>query len=538
MKRILLTFFVIFIFYTSFSQKVLDAPFVMQKLSVNQPYPANYNTWQLMDTSIDEGKPFYNVSHLYTEPEYARVRVLRTIDYTNNPHFAEDIERLAWVKRDSVWILNKDGELSEVDIKNDYSFKPHLPWWVRKFLGVNIRAIQNHPKEYTYAKMAYSRFEESIMQHIEKGDILINKAGILQLNREYIPEIFQTFPLNELIFERMQQGFVTAYNDQNFTLPLTRLESLLKVPNKEIIRGIRLKEDFFIDPVTKKITSTVIGFSLLNEKKEGLVWFYYPELRYVLKDNGTIVNDILYDYMYVFDEHHYKSEIDTIYPFSGIYYNNNPDDEYLLKLMPKTQILLHEQENPNVEKLGKVIYNINGSLGKLSLNYENNKVNGKYKAYYPNGNLNNSGQFKEGLDNGQFDFFYKEGKLKAKRNYVNGTLNGEQINYFNNGSVYANYTVDNDMILYLERYYHDGQLMEKGSFEKGLFYGDWEYNIKCSEEHLNLINKHTDDKEYFKYKNGIIHFRVNYEHIIQDNCPFVYFGDDYESICTKAKIIN
>lgn len=531
--------------------KVLDAPFIAEKIHIFQPYPMELD-WALRDKfwygyskdSVEsktffDNYPFYELSHLYSEPEYARVRVIRTINLNTNNQFSKNISSFIWEGKNSKWTTPKDSTDINSYINENYSVEFNLPWWIRKFLNVNIKEIKASPQPYSREKSALSNVESLMKKNIEKGFIQINEDGILKQVKDYQPDFFTTIPITKLIFNSCSEGMVTPYFDKDFYNPMTKVEFINNVNYFKQFSGIKLKEDYFFDPVSDKFVSAIIGFAMLDDLGKELCWFYYPELRYTLENSGTIIENKIMDYMYVFDEHHYNSSIDSLYGIAAYQGEIKTDGFYLLKLLPLTKIKIHNEESKDKILNKTVTYEKNNNLEKIIVNFYDNIPNGLFKSYFDNGKLSCEGNMINGYCSGIFKYYFPNGNIKAIRIYKNGILDGEQKNYYENGNLYAKYTVEQDVILSLERYYSDNILIEKGAFNKGLFYGDWEYNIKCSENLYQLIDKYRYDKtDSLIYNNGIIHLKVNYEHEYKEQCPPLVYRNQYLNICIKSTIIK
>lgn len=422
MKKLLVILIVCCYFNVKGQYKVLDAPFISEKIHVFEPFPMG------IDFALDDqfyykrsndsseveiylkNNPFYNLSYLYGEPEYARVRVFRTINLSENIHFTSNTKTYNLYNTNSKWYTYEDSLLIDsIEMDKDWEMDLHLPWWVRKFINLNITEFKNNPKPYTREKSALSIFDSEITRHINNEYVEVDKDGFLIPLKKYQPINFEIVPLNKLLYSALSKGYLMAYKDSRFTLPMTTQEWVNKTDSFKNYNGIRLKEDYFVDPITDRLTSALIGFSMLDKHGEEICWFYYPELRFALIDKGTFLDNKIMNYGYLFDEHYYKSTIDSLYGMSPSQHNSCTDDSFLLKLMPIVKTKIHSEETKDEIKNGPVIFKQNNVLGRLEMDYANNLPNGKYRAYHINGAVSSEGVMDGGSCSGVFKFYYPNG---------------------------------------------------------------------------------------------------------------------------------
>lgn len=57
----------------------------------------------------------------------------------------------------------------------------------------------------------------------------------------------------------------------------------------------------------------------------------------------------------------------------------------------------------------------------------------KEEVYFPNGNLQWTGTYKNDVENGPWKYYYENGKLKSEQNYANGKEEGLQVDYNEQG---------------------------------------------------------------------------------------------------------
>lgn len=55
-----------------------------------------------------------------------------------------------------------------------------------------------------------------------------------------------------------------------------------------------------------------------------------------------------------------------------------------------------------------------------TITYKDNKKDGYYETYYPNGKIHYKGNFKDGQKDGYWEYYYDNGELESKENYIDG----------------------------------------------------------------------------------------------------------------------
>jgi antitoxin component YwqK of YwqJK toxin-antitoxin module len=118
---------------------------------------------------------------------------------------------------------------------------------------------------------------------------------------------------------------------------------------------------------------------------------------------------------------------------------------------------------------GKVdITNKNGRREEYTL--KDNKLEGEYKQWYPNGQLSSRGYYKEGKPEGEYNWWGPKGNLSSKSYYKEGKPEGEYKGWYDNGKLRIQY------------YYKEGK--KEGEYK------EWDYK--------GILNKH------YLYKNNEI----------------------------------
>ncbi len=543
-----------------FSQgvRVLDAPFIYEKEYVTNflpreiifeiqfnPFLFNLTEEDFFSLNKNDLSTITNYpnSYLYSEPEQARVRVTKLITFNENNYFKDGIEQLSWVKDKEIWKAYTDTVKKEpvqtISI-NDVNIS--LPQIVNQFVGINFIEINQDTNEYSYPKQFLNIFKPFLEEYITKKYIGVNEKGILRSLNSY-PDSFQTISFKGLIKKAIVNKEMYLFEDKRFT-KFIKHNDILNVIDDYLneMTAIRIMEDYYIHPITKRLTSTPIGIALVGKDTaidNELFWMYYPEFRYVLMEKAMIINEKIVGYETIFNKYLYNSEVESYTRLAG-YYNDNSDYDFSVKLDPLIKIKLHQELNQAVNKNSKqIVFDANKGLNKLSVSYSNGIIAGDIIEYFSNGNISFKGTMKSGSCNGVFKFYYPSGKIKAIRNYISGQLQGEQLNYYENGNLYASYQTDSGYVTNLIRYYKTNELMEEGSFKIGIPIGKWTHNIKFKNEDVVFSIKQSKLFEKIlmehNYNKNYINISLDYTQEDKEDCPMILFKGYYIPICNYFK---
>jgi uncharacterized protein len=173
--------------------------------------------------------------------------------------------------------------------------------------------------------------------------------------------------------------------------------------------------------------------------------------------------------------------------FVGTYNNHNLQaittkyDESTKTLMGYTEFF-----HPNKSLMSKGLYDDNGQktgewkyyteegfLSQISVfNPKDSTV--KFKDYFPNGNLEVEGQYKNDLEQGEFIYYYLGGGKKYVKVFEKGQKEGKFFDYHQNGQLAADAIYKNNELDGPSRqYYYNGQLSSESTYSKGLEEGDY-----------------------------------------------------------------
>jgi antitoxin component YwqK of YwqJK toxin-antitoxin module len=127
-------------------------------------------------------------------------------------------------------------------------------------------------------------------------------------------------------------------------------------------------------------------------------------------------------------------------------------------------------------------------------NYVDNRKDGLWKRYWPNGKLRSEVNYQTGKPLGEYKLFYENGKLEEHSHWVNSKNTGDFKRYYSNGNPQQHFIfTDNGKRNGMQRYYHengkiamevnivngnesgilkrynpDGSLAEEKTFENGI----------------------------------------------------------------------
>ena len=143
---------------------------------------------------------------------------------------------------------------------------------------------------------------------------------------------------------------------------------------------------------------------------------------------------------------------------------------------------------------------------KAEGNYKNNKKNGKWNFYYKSGKIEQTGYYYKNKPHKVWKYYSKDGKLLKYETYYKGKLEGPyyEFNFDGDTVIWGNYYEGEKdsswIIIYTDK-------IEKGKYSEGLKEGTWEMTLK---ENGKIIFKAyyiqgvIHGKAYYYYNNGKI----------------------------------
>ena len=112
-------------------------------------------------------------------------------------------------------------------------------------------------------------------------------------------------------------------------------------------------------------------------------------------------------------------------------------------------------------------YYPNGNL-QGEVNYKNGEMNGEFKEYHENKNIRLSGSYKNSLQDGEWKSYLEDGTLETIVNYKDGELNGLKEDFYKNGNVWTRQEFkNNDLDGVYEVYYENGNPQLKAKIKNG-----------------------------------------------------------------------
>lgn len=100
------------------------------------------------------------------------------------------------------------------------------------------------------------------------------------------------------------------------------------------------------------------------------------------------------------------------------------------------KVVYYYRTDPSGKKTDEVIREIHYFPGKkkyIDGGLKNNKRDGKWVAYFQNGNLNTEAFYIDGKEHGDYRVYYENGKLRYSGHFTNGICDGEWSFYNHSG---------------------------------------------------------------------------------------------------------
>ncbi len=409
-------------------------------------------------------------------------------------------------------------------------------WAIRTFKTINL--------ETSYQGIFW---EKGPMRHkyIRESDKSIRTDTVYNANGNHI--------FKKIIEEGVNNGNITPYInaeydyilDKNYHLDSSAQDSLANL--LALCNKIVVKEDYFYNKHTGITGSQIISIGFFKDNQQ-LIWTYYPELSYTLRNNFLLFDyDLNLQFYTTFDEifknHLYDIESlsTTALRINDISWNHiRKEDsklEYLTELNALFYVdLLKSYVNANYRNYSGIVelqvhdgLTLNASLengqiqGKCSLfkpdktpkieiSFKNHIANGDYFEYHSNGKIKESGKFEMGLKTGLWINYFIEGEKMAQRNYLRGWLDGEQIFWYRDGKEYMTFNYSNFMLNGpFSRYNSNGTPSESGYFTNNYPDKSWTINLTLPEEYVNIVQRNKELDWLYSpeaYQDGILSYSV------------------------------
>ncbi len=250
-----------------------------------------------------------------------------------------------------------------------------------------------------------------------------------------------------------------------------------------------------------------------------------------------------------------------------IYFN----DEYKNKIVQKGQYVNNKKEGvwqtfyPNGNLKSEITYKNNKQTGPVKIYYEDgtlqetgywkyNKWVGEYKYYYPNGNLKYHWFFDEsGKRTGTQEYFYESGKKQISGQWVEGKETGKITEYYENGNVKKIADFEQGKLNgSVTEYYSDGQIKSRSTYKNGQMDVSQNYAYEHKNNNENTTKPTDDEKEnnqkdYEKFTGTGYYKFVNAQGLIEREGQFDhgimvegkrYFYDENGKLLKTAVIKN
>lgn len=136
-------------------------------------------------------------------------------------------------------------------------------------------------------------------------------------------------------------------------------------------------------------------------------------------------------------------------------------------------------------------YEVATSTLLIERNYENNKLEGIEKIYFPNGQVDGEFSYKNGIHDGVFKYYYEDGTLKQEGTYVNGKIEGILNSYYSTGTLKEEVMHENGLTQgAFKEYNENGTLKAEGEYTSKSGGEDLEEGLlKMYDENGVLIRK-------------------------------------------------
>ena len=171
---------------------------------------------------------------------------------------------------------------------------------------------------------------------------------------------------------------------------------------------------------------------------------YFRDNHNIIKittDNLKLISEIPYDLQYC----DYSVSQFKVINIEKIIENNNKSTYEINKEYYENKIVYVSYEKVYMLSCFDIPYNIiyninyknwypNGQICEIYFN-KSGLIDGKYIAYYNNGNIKIEGNYQNGYKQGKYKYYRQDGTLYYISNYVNNIKNEKKIYYDTNGNI-------------------------------------------------------------------------------------------------------
>jgi len=216
----------------------------------------------------------------------------------------------------------------------------------------------------------------------------------------------------------------------------------------------------------------------------------------MLYDNGAIVKSRVED----------EPDIETVNR-----YDNNNRLIYSGPYRNKVPVGVHREFGPDGKVSNAFIYNDKGLLISEGIVDEAGRFNGKWKDFYPDGNVLAEGTYTDSRRSGLWKFYSISSKVEQTGYYNNGRPDGLWKWYYENGAVLREeeYFQGERDGAYIE-YSANGEIIAQGNYSDGEKNGLWKLKSGDYTEEGNYIIGLKDGQWKSFYNNGTLKFKGSY----------------------------
>ena len=191
----------------------------------------------------------------------------------------------------------------------------------------------------------------------------------------------------------------------------------------------------------------------------------------------------------------------------------------LFQLYTEDGILIESANFKNGERDGltEQYFSSTGKL-RVSANYKNGVLEGEFKAYYPNGNLQGEVNYVNGEMNGDFKEYHENKKIRLSGSYKNSLQDGEWKSYLEDGTLESiiNYKAG-ELHGIKEDYYKNGNVWTRQEFKNNDLDGVYEVYYENGNPQLKakIKNGQTIEEQRFNYDGTL--YNEQDEKIVESN---------------------
>lgn len=464
---------------------------------------------------------FYSDFFAYGNSDMHSIRVYRTISLESE--WAFNMHDSIQLDLDPNILLSDDSiNIPSGDWKGNYKLDYNIPLVVNQFIGLNIDSLRNVGDSLAGSQLNYDLKDSRHLldTFLQKGILEIDENGRLQHRLPLVPSEVRVRSLIDIIYASFKKGRLTGYVNSTFDRRYVMHEVWSKLGDidslKNSITGYRIKEDYFLDSLSNRITSRVIALGIIGQDQtlgNEIMWFFYPELTYDCLNNETgIVGDEIIDVESIINNHHYEGHIDTMFAISSAW--SNWDDPWMVHLDALVAIDLWKQFYRTQGSFPEGFQRHESEIGipTCETEFQNEKAVGAVSVFFDDGQLKLRGRLEDGRLSGRFQHYYQNGKLLGDRNLRANHLEGHQVDYWPNGLKCAEYIFQNWQPTKLTRWHEDGSFLEEGNFDSnGKISGTWNYRLMLDPKQEERFNQNRKGlKIPGSQGQGIYEFKVQY----------------------------